>query len=183
VYLKKFSGDLAPGPPGEGNGRGRGGEGDTGGEGRDWARPMFDTDRRPCVLLSGSQFCHRFVNFDEFFDEVRPPRVGERRPFVVPSSVLMTTNRFSLNSNFFDIVTVPKILSQMTLLRPLPLIIHHRLTNRKPVASVVWPMRSLQKPADLRPGSICDEPKACPRSASLVWEPAARSAPKVYGPS
>jgi hypothetical protein len=30
---------------------------------------------------------------------------------------------------------------------------------------------SLQKPADLRPGSICDEPKACPRSASLVWGP------------
>jgi hypothetical protein len=29
----------------------------------------------------------------------------------------------------------------------------------------------LQKPADLRPGSIYDEPKACPRSASLVWPP------------
>jgi hypothetical protein len=58
----------SPGPPGEGKGRerggkggeggtkvrrrreegkgGKGGEGDTGGEGRDWAPPMFDTDRR-----------------------------------------------------------------------------------------------------------------------------------------
>jgi hypothetical protein len=65
VYLKKFSGGVAPGPPEEREGRGRGGkggqreggegrkgkeeggEGDTGGQGRDWAPPMFDTDRRP----------------------------------------------------------------------------------------------------------------------------------------
>jgi hypothetical protein len=33
---------------GEGRkGKEEGGEGDTGGEGRDWAPPMFDTDRRP----------------------------------------------------------------------------------------------------------------------------------------
>jgi hypothetical protein len=29
-------------------GKEEGGEGDTGGQGRDWAPPMFDTDRRPC---------------------------------------------------------------------------------------------------------------------------------------
>jgi hypothetical protein len=33
---------------------GKGEEGDTGREGRDWAPPMFDTDRRPwlCVLFT-----------------------------------------------------------------------------------------------------------------------------------
>jgi hypothetical protein len=33
-------------------GKEEGGEGDTGGEGRDWAPPMFDTDRRPCETCS-----------------------------------------------------------------------------------------------------------------------------------
>jgi hypothetical protein len=65
VYLKKISGGYAPGPPGQGRGdegegtdgkgdkgkeereEGKGEEGDTGTEGRDWAPPMFDTDRRP----------------------------------------------------------------------------------------------------------------------------------------
>jgi hypothetical protein len=32
-------------------GKEEGGEGDTGQEGRDWAPPMFDTDRRPWMLV------------------------------------------------------------------------------------------------------------------------------------
>jgi hypothetical protein len=73
VYLKKFSGGIAPGPPGDGRGeegegreekggqregrerrKGREGKegGDTGREGRDWAPPMFDTDRRPWLTFN-----------------------------------------------------------------------------------------------------------------------------------
>jgi hypothetical protein len=38
---------------GEGRkGKEEGGEGDTGGEGRDWAPPMFDTDRRPWPFVT-----------------------------------------------------------------------------------------------------------------------------------
>jgi hypothetical protein len=108
----------------------------------------------------------------------------------------MTTNRFSLNSNFFDIVSAPKILSQMTLLRPLPLIIHHRLANRKPVASVVWPMGREAKDLFAKAGRfaarfnlrrteglpsicvvslgagrpICAEPKACAASLRALLD-------------
>jgi hypothetical protein len=99
VYLKKFSGGIAPGPPGDGRGEegeGREGKGDkgkeenggregrerrggdTGLEGRDWAPPMFDTDRRPWMQAvrwkvgSVYVFCLRFVIFfEDYLNEYR----------------------------------------------------------------------------------------------------------------
>jgi hypothetical protein len=123
VYLKKIFRGRSPRTPrgggGERKGRegrpgrgtkgrrreegkgGKGGEGDTGGQGRDWAPPMFDTDRRPWELACNPRkFCEN-LNVKSCILVIADLRVNHvcitlnlsvhKRPLTVTQSYLLQT--------------------------------------------------------------------------------------------